>query len=81
MISAEDPRQKAAEKRQPIGIRPNTDNENTSARAMASGRGKSKGKTVLALVYRGLELLRSQNGHVKTPEYLELEKDLGFGPK
>ena len=74
MMSADDPRQKDAERRSPVGIRPSTANQNTAKRV-------GKSKSIKALLYRAMEVIRNQTGHVKSPEYLELEKDLGFAPK
>lgn len=59
----------------PHGLRRGVNNENTADRA---GKGKSAKKTN-SLIYRGLEILRSLTGHSKSPDYLQLEKDLGFG--
>jgi hypothetical protein len=42
-------------------------------------RSEVRGKGQNALLYRGLEIIRNWIGHVKTPDYLELEKDLGAG--
>lgn len=77
MVGENDPAEKKARANMPIGIRSAASGANTSSRV---GKGK-KATSIQALIYRGLEILRGQTGHVKSPEYLELEKDLGFGPK
>jgi hypothetical protein len=66
VIDENSPAEKKARANMPIGLR----------------RQKSvlpTGKNAHAFIYRLGEILRKMSGHSKSQEYLELEKDLGFG--